>query len=508
LTDRDKETLQEQDGGPESSHRGPSEVSALVVAWARDEPWRLGQVLTVQPTDFSRPLVFGRGPADQPSKILLKEQRPGGSRDAPPLESATVSRVQLEFRPAGRHRIFVRNVGKCALFRNERQVAEAEYEVGETLQIGNQIMFLVVRRPSVLWGEDPAYPAFSFGDTDPFGIVGESAAAWRLRGEIALAARRPGHVLVAGPSGTGKELAARAIHALSRRNGQRLVARNAATLPESLIDAELFGNAKNYPNPGMAERSGLVGQADGSTLFLDEIAELPTSSQAHLLRVLDDGEYHRLGDGLARRSDFRLVAATNRDVAALKRDLFARFALRVDIPPLDARREDIPLLVRHIVRRAARSGDEIARRLLPGGDPSAEPMIKLRVMRSLLLAPNDLNVRQLESTLWESLAEPVRGSIAAKCPEPTIGTDQDLPRPTGGKSPSDVAAADRREEEPPTGDDWPPERIQHCLDEHNGVLELAWRALGMKNRFALLRAIKKHDLVVRKRPGHGPLRRS
>src|SRR5690348_15490748 len=131
-------------------------------------------------------------------------------------------------------------------------------------------------------------------------------------------ARRPGHVLLTGASGTGKELAARAIHALSKRSGQRLVARNAATLPESLIDAELFGNAKNYPNPGMAERAGLVGQADGSTLFLDEIAELPSSSQAHLLRVLDDGEYHRLGDGLARRSDFRLVAATNRDVSSLK----------------------------------------------------------------------------------------------------------------------------------------------------------------------------------------------
>src|SRR6185503_16398678 len=115
--------------------------------------------------------------------------------------------------------------------------------------------------------------------------------------------------------------AARALHELSPRAERRLVSRNAATLPSGLMDAELFGNAKNYPNPGMAERAGLIGEANGGTLFLDEIGELPAELQAHLLRVLDgDGEYQRLGDAQQRRSDFRLVAATNRDPSSLKHD--------------------------------------------------------------------------------------------------------------------------------------------------------------------------------------------
>src|SRR5690606_5383103 len=105
----------------------------------------------------------------------------------------------------------------------------------------------------------------------PFGIVGESPAAWALRDELAFVAARDLHVLLHGATGTGKELAARAIHGLGRSAGREMIARNAATLPAGIADAELFGNAKDYPNPGMRERPGLVGAADGSTLFLDEL---------------------------------------------------------------------------------------------------------------------------------------------------------------------------------------------------------------------------------------------
>src|SRR5262249_38405316 len=192
--------------------------------------------------------------------------------------------------------------------------------------------------------------SFAFGAADTHGIVGESPAAWALRDTVAFAARSVGHVLIHGESGVGKELVARAIHALSARRARPLGARNAATFPEALVDAELFGNAKNYPNPGMIEREGVVGEADGSTLFLDEIGELPAALQAHLLRVLDrGGEYQRLGEPRVRRADLRVVAATNRSIDELKHDLAARLTLRVEVPSLADRREDIPLLARHLL---------------------------------------------------------------------------------------------------------------------------------------------------------------
>ncbi len=186
-----------------------------------------------------------------------------------------------------------------------------------------------------------------------------------------------GHVLVHGASGTRKELVARAVHAISSRSTGPIVCRNAATFPEALIDAELFGNARNYPNAGMPERRGLVGEADGGTLFLDEFAELPPAMQAHLLRVLDAGEYQRLGEPRARTSSFRLVAATNRPLAAMKEDVLARLVHRIEIPGLDARMEDVPLIARHLFARMAAGNaravagdDRRGGRALPGTDSS------------------------------------------------------------------------------------------------------------------------------------------
>src|SRR5262249_52388775 len=154
--------------------------------------------------------------------------------------------------------------------------------------------------------------------------------AWELRREIALLGSSEEHVLILGESGSGKELVARALHASSRRSTKPLIARNAATFPAGLVDAELFGTAANYPNTGSPERPGLFGQARGSTLFLDEIGELPQDLQAHLLRVLDGaGEYQRLGESRSRTADVRLIGATNRSIDALKIDFAARFKLRL-----------------------------------------------------------------------------------------------------------------------------------------------------------------------------------
>ncbi len=273
-----------------------------------------------------------------------------GSFRLPRSESARFSRNQLALTVCG-DRLRVENRGQCALFCNDVPTQTAEVGPGDLLRLGSQLLLFYVRRVRPIADVAPPgkpFPDFPFGKADPFGMVGESDAAWALRTAIASIAARAGHVLVTGPSGSGKEIVARAIHGLSPRGSRRLVARNAATLPEALIDAELFGNAKNYPNPGMLERRGLVGESDGSTLFLDEIGELPPTAQAHLLRVLDGGEYQRLGDARSLSSDFRLIAATNRDPASLKHDFLARFPLRLAVPDLNARKEDIPLLAQHL----------------------------------------------------------------------------------------------------------------------------------------------------------------
>ena len=184
------------------------------------------------------------------------------------------------------------------------------------------MILLCARRPPSLPAlrSANARQSFRFGSADPSGYVGESPQAWNLRDEVALAAARREHVLILGESGTGKELVAQAVHALGARATRRFVARNAATVPSGIIDAELFGSAANYPNAGMPERPGLVGEADGSTLFLDEIGELPTELQTHLLRLLDGGDYQRLGDARRRTANLRVVAATNRPMGQLKPD--------------------------------------------------------------------------------------------------------------------------------------------------------------------------------------------
>jgi DNA-binding NtrC family response regulator len=292
-------------------------------------------------------------------------------------------------------------------------------------------------------------------------------------------ARHTGHVLVRGPSGAGKELAVRALTAMACPDGP-VVERNAATLPEGLIDAELFGNLKNYPNAGMSERKGLVGEADGGVLFLDELAELPVAAQTHLLRVLDSGQYQRLGESTTRTSKFRLVAATNRPFSALREDLLARFTLRLEIPPLASRPEDIPLILRHLTAAALADNAELSSRFL---DPSGHPRFSRTLLRRAVKSPLPANARELLHLVLLSSMK-------------SIGEQLDWVDTDGA---SDAGDAENGDADDPgdTGDD--AARIQRALDENNGSIEKTWRALGLPSRFALLRRIKKHKLVVRRK---------
>jgi two-component system nitrogen regulation response regulator GlnG/two-component system response regulator HydG len=316
----------------------------LTLLWVNGGPGRSGETSVL-----SQPVVLGRGDESVPgdaSKLEFVRQRPGVNVPAGALEHPRLSRRQWLLAPH-ESEIRVENVGRRALLHNGVAASKVFAAEGDTLAVDGVLVCLVEKRPRLL--PEFAFESFPQNGADEDGIAGESPAIWRLRRELAALAATNEHCLVLGESGTGKELAARAIHRRSGYAQAPFVSRNAATIPESLVEVELFGNAANYPNVGAPARQGLVGQADGGTLFLDEVAELSEPQQANLLRVLDSGEYQRLGEDRTRRARFRLIGATNRPLAALKHDFCARFPERVSVPGLDLRRADVPLLLVRIL---------------------------------------------------------------------------------------------------------------------------------------------------------------
>jgi DNA-binding NtrC family response regulator len=191
-------------------------------------------------------------------------------------------------------------------------------------------------------------------------LVGVSGAIADVRKAVARAAASPFAVLIDGESGVGKELVARAIHQLSPRRERRFCDVNCAALPDDLIESELFGHARGAFTGAVTERAGLVEEADGGTLFLDEMLDLSPRAQAKLLRVVQQQEVRRVGETFTRKVDVRFVSAANRDVRAeaasgrFREDLLYRLdVVRIHIPALRERPEDIPLLVEHFWRQAA-----------------------------------------------------------------------------------------------------------------------------------------------------------
>ena len=193
------------------------------------------------------------------------------------------------------------------------------------------------------------------------GIVGESPAMAKVLGQVERVAATDATVLILGETGTGKELFARAVHAQSARRHRPLVKVNCAALPETLVESELFGHEPGAFTGAATRRAGRFELADGGTIFLDEIGDLPLALQAKLLRVLQEGEFERLGSSTTQAVDVRVIAATNRDLAArvtedaFREDLYFRLnVVPLRLPPLRERAGDVPLLVEHILAGAAR----------------------------------------------------------------------------------------------------------------------------------------------------------
>jgi transcriptional regulator with PAS, ATPase and Fis domain len=197
-------------------------------------------------------------------------------------------------------------------------------------------------------------------------IVGASAGAHRLRELVLTLAESAVSVLITGESGTGKEVLARNLHRFSRRRDSAFVSVNCAALAPGILESELFGHDRGAFTGAVRAHAGLFEEANGGTLFLDEIGEIPPYIQAKLLRVLQEGEVRRMGEGGVRRVDVRLVSATNANLAAMveegtfRKDLFYRInVVEARIPSLRERREDVAGLVSHFFQRRGLACPEI-----------------------------------------------------------------------------------------------------------------------------------------------------
>ena len=305
------------------------------------------------------------------------------------------------------------------------------------------------------------------------GMIGRTPAMRELFTMIYRLAQHARTVLVTGETGTGKELVARALHELGPRRDRKMVTVNCSAVVESLFESELFGHARGAFTGATSDKAGAFEVADGGTVFLDEVGELPAGAQAKLLRAIENGEVQRVGSVEQKRVDVRVIAATNRrldaEVAAgrFRSDLYYRLnVVEITVPPLRDRAEDIPYLTAAFVRRFATEFT----RPITGLTEAAEE----RLMRW----PWPGNVRELRNVIER----------ACLLCEGHLLTEADLARSLTERP---VIVAGGREEEEPSGPPPDREQVRLALDDSGGNKTLAARRLGISRR-ALYRLIDKY----------------
>jgi two-component system NtrC family response regulator len=313
-------------------------------------------------------------------------------------------------------------------------------------------------------------------------LIGRSAAMQALYARVGKLAATDATVLLTGESGTGKELAARALHQLSARRARPFVAVNCAAVPENLLESEFFGVERGAFTGADRTRAGRFELAHGGTLFLDEIGELPLALQPKLLRALQEGRVTRVGGTREIAVDVRLVAATNRDLAAeaaagrFRQDLYYRLAVvPLELPPLRARREDVPLLAEHFAARAARRHGVRLPKLGPA------------VLRRLIEYAWPGNVRELANVVERLVLLAEEGELR----------ERDLPDEVAGRR-GERAPGEGDFRLPPSGlrwDDHERELLRQALDLAAGNRARAARLLDLPYK-AFLYRLEKHGLAT------------
>src|SRR5438094_2249017 len=240
------------------------------------------------------------------------------------------------------------------------------------------------------------------------GIIGRSRAMARLLQLLETIAPTSSTILITGETGTGKEVAARAIHHNSPRRMNRFVALNCSAIPETLLEAELFGHVRGAFTGAVGNRQGRLEQAHKGTLFLDEVGTMSPGLQMKLLRVLQEREFERVGDTHTTKVDVRVIAATNNDLHRMvadgqfREDLFYRLnVIPVQLPPLRDRKEDVPLLVQHFLEKFAQQDGPRG----PFDSAQGRPVtVSQEAMRRLMAYEWPGNVRQLENAIERAFA--------------------------------------------------------------------------------------------------------
>jgi two-component system nitrogen regulation response regulator NtrX len=317
-------------------------------------------------------------------------------------------------------------------------------------------------------------------------MVGESYAMRQLREQVAMAAPTNGRVLIYGENGTGKELVARTIHALSRRRSGAFVEVNCAAIPEELIESELFGHVRGAFTGAVADRRGKFENADGGTLFLDEIGDMSVKTQAKVLRVLQEQTLEAVGSTTRIKVDVRVLAATNKDLQAeiragrFREDLYFRLSvIPIFVPPLRERQEDVPLLADHFMAEFAREYGRRVKTFEPGA---------ISVLQHY---PWPGNVRELRNVI-ERLMIMVPGDAISQPDLAFLDHDAAVApdaAPSGGARLTLHEARDRFERE----------LILRTLAEQQGNMSRTAEVLGVE-RSNLYRKMKAFGIAPARRP--------